>query len=118
MGKKIFWAVEKNDCCTRNFCGSKRPTEIRIVDAVKNCVIKLKRPLRCKFCCFPCCLQRMEVFSPPGRLIGTIEQKWSVFKPKFLIKNSKSETVFNIQGPVCKCGCGSVTFLVNNFFIT
>lgn len=118
LGEKIFWATEKNDCCTRNFCGSKRPTEIRIVDITKNCVIKLKRPLRCKVCCFPCCLQRMDVFSPPGILIGTIEQKWSIFKPKFLIKNSMGKIVFHIQGPICKCGCGSVNFLVIIFFFT
>lgn len=114
LGEKIFWAIEKNDCCTRNFCGSKRPTEIKIVDVTKNCVIKLKRPLRYKGCCFPCFLQRMEIFSPPGILIGTIEQKWSVLKPSFSVHNSMDETVFNIQGPRCiwNCGCGMVNFLV------
>ena len=37
-------------------------------------VIHLDRPLRCScWCCF-CCLQKVEVQSPPGTVIGYVEQ--------------------------------------------
>ena len=83
-------------------------------------VIHLNRPLRCQSCCFPCCLQEIEVIfftsfvvimpfvdcdhcplssfwclsvycdhcedqvsSPPGSVIGTVEQEWSCLYPRF-----------------------------------
>lgn len=55
----------------------------------------------------------MEVSSPPGNLIGTIEQEWSIFKPAFTIKNGNGETVLRIQGPFCTMSiCGDVEFEV------
>ena len=94
-------------------------------------VIHLNRPLRCQACCFPCCLQELEVIivindsdvivivvvffsfiiypylhsslfswhchqhchdqecnqshqvsSPPGSVIGTVEQQWSILYPR------------------------------------
>ena len=41
-----------------------------------NELIHLYRPLRCSSCWFPCFLQEMEVYSPPGNLIGSIQQEW------------------------------------------
>lgn len=57
VGQKIFYAVEENDCCTRNCCGPIRPFEMKILDNFKNEVIHLSRPLACQSCFFPCCLQ-------------------------------------------------------------
>ena len=45
-------------------------------------VIHLNRPLRCDSCCFPCCLQSLEVSSPRGEVIGYVNQLWSCMKPK------------------------------------
>ena len=68
---------------------------MNITDLMGQEVIHLNRPLRCQLCCFPCCLQvssftkqnktkqkllkEMEVSSPPGTVIGTISQQWSIF---------------------------------------
>lgn len=57
VGQKVFYAVEENDCCTRNCCGPMRPFEMKILDNFKNEVIHLSRPLACQSCFFPCCLQ-------------------------------------------------------------
>lgn len=57
VGQKVFYAVEENDCCTRNCCGPIRPFEMKILDNFKNEVIHLSRPLSCQSCFFPCCLQ-------------------------------------------------------------
>ena len=68
-------------------------------------VIHLKRPLRCQDCCFPCCLQEMEVSSPPGTIIGTICQEWSIFHPRLLIKDCLGNPVFRVQGSCMTISC-------------
>lgn len=113
QGQKVYWAIEENDCCTRNCCGPARPFDMKILDAYKNQVIHLNRPLACSSCLFPCCLQSMEVSSPPGTLVGTIEQNWSILTPDFSIKNHSGETVLKIEGPLCTYSlCGQVEFKI------
>lgn len=67
-------------------------------------VIHLKRPLACEDCCCPCCLQSMTVYAPAGILIGSIEQRWSIFKPSYDIKNAAGDVVLKIRGPIFTCG--------------
>ncbi|KAG8281075.1 hypothetical protein J6590_066734 [Homalodisca vitripennis] len=81
---------------------------MKILDNFKNEVIHLERPLACDSCWFPCCLQKMEVYAPPGCLVGTVEQDWSILAPAFSIKNAAGDTVLRIEGPVCTMSiCGS-----------
>ncbi|KAL5291678.1 hypothetical protein ACFFRR_010840 [Megaselia abdita] len=116
LGQKVYYAVEDTDCCTRNMCGPLRPFDMKILDNYKNEVIHLNRPLACDSCCFPCCLQSMEVTAPPGNLIGSIEQEWSICSPSFKIKNHSGETVLRIEGPFCTFSlCGDVEFQVKLF---
>ncbi len=75
-GEQIYEAEEETDCCTRNFCGPNRPFDLEIRDSQGNELIHLYRPFRSKSCLCPCFLQVMEVYSPPGTLVGTIEQEW------------------------------------------
>lgn len=113
LGQKVFYAVEDSDCCTRNCCGPIRPFDMKILDNYKNQVMQLSRPLACDSCWFPCCLQKMEVYAPPGSLVGTVEQEWSIFSPAFSIKNSAGDTVLRIEGPVCTFSiCGDVEFKI------
>lgn len=51
--------------------------------------------------------QKIEVYSPPGCLVGTVEQDWSLLTPLFTIRNALYEEVLKIEGPVCQliCGC-------------
>ncbi|PNF34188.1 Phospholipid scramblase 2 [Cryptotermes secundus] len=113
MGQKVYYAVEDSDCLTRNCCGPLRPFDMKILDNYKTEVIHLNRPLACDSCWFPCCLQRMEVSSPPGTVIGSIEQEWSILTPQFNIKNSAGDTVLKIEGPICTFSiCGDVEFKV------
>lgn len=113
LGQKVYWAAESNDCCTRNCCGPQRPFDMKIMDIHKTQVLHLYRPLRCDSCCFPCCLQTMEVSSPPGNVIGTVEQNWSIFCPSFDLKDQSGQTVLKIEGPLCTFSlCGDVEFKV------
>ena len=71
-------AKEDNDCCTRNCLGANRPFDMEITEphGSENEIIHLYRPFRCTSCLFPCYLQQMEVYSPPGTLVGSVEQEW------------------------------------------
>lgn len=57
--------------------------------------------------------QRIEVFSPPGCLVGVVEQDWSILTPIFTIRNAANEEVLKIEGPICRFSmCGDVEFKV------
>ncbi|XP_017017928.1 phospholipid scramblase 1 isoform X2 [Drosophila kikkawai] len=113
LGQKVYYAVEDNDCCTRNCCGPSRPFDMRVFDNYQQEVIHMHRPLACSSCLFPCCLQSIEVSAPPGNVIGTIEQEWSICSPSFRILNHIGDTVLRIQGPFCTFSlCGDVEFEV------
>lgn len=105
LGQKVYFAGEESDCCSRNCCGPIRPFQMKIIDNFGQQVINLHRPLACQNCCFPCCLQSMEISSPPGTIIGVVEQKWSIFTPKFVVKNASGDEMLRIEGPCCTCRC-------------
>ncbi|XP_037335021.1 phospholipid scramblase 2-like [Pungitius pungitius] len=111
LGQKIYKAKEKNDCCTRNCCGSLRSFDMKIKDNMDREVIRLIRPFRCVSCWCPCCLQEMEVQSPPGTTIGYVKQDWHPFLPKFSIQGPNKETLLKLDGPCFACNCcGDVNF--------
>ena len=57
----------------------------------------------------------IQVHSPPGTIIGTVEQEWSIFYPKFLIKDENGEPILKIEGPFCGCECCSdVDFVLSS----
>jgi len=115
LGQEVFSAKEDTDCCTRQCCGPTRPFEMKIKDNQGQEVLHLNRPLRCQSCCFPCCLQELEVHSPPGTIIGTVEQQWSIFYPKFIVKDERGEPILKLEGPFCGCECCSdVDFVVTS----
>ena len=111
LGQDVFFAREDNDCCTRMCCGPGRPFEMNIVDNIGREIIHIVRPLRCQACCFPCCLQELEIQSPPGQVIGSLEQQWSFCQPRFLVKDERGEAILSIEGPgiVCDC-CSDIDF--------
>ncbi|XP_067827933.1 phospholipid scramblase 2-like [Heptranchias perlo] len=113
MGQKIYSAKEKSDCCTRNCCGSLRYFDMKLMDNSDREVIHLVRPFKCVSCWFPCCLQELEVQSPPGTTIGYVKQTWHPCLPKFSVQNVERETVLRIVGPcfACTC-CGDINFEV------
>jgi len=113
LGQNVYKAVEDTDCCTRVLCGPQRPFDLIIKDNADREVIHLNRPYRCSSCCFPCCLQSLEVSSPPGTVIGYVDQKWTCIKPKFDIKDGDGNVALVIVGPWCTYSCaGDVVFKV------
>ncbi|XP_064008903.1 phospholipid scramblase 1 [Pogoniulus pusillus] len=115
LGQRVYFAAEDNDCCTRNCCGPSRPFTLRIIDNLGHEVITLQRPLRCSSCCFPCCLQELEVQAPPGTPIGYVVQNWHPCLPKFTIQDERRMDILKIGGPcvVCSC-CEDINFEVKS----
>lgn len=60
MGQNVFYAVEENDCLSRQCCGPLRPFNIHVLDNFGQEVISVTRPLKCMSCFFPCCLQEVS----------------------------------------------------------
>lgn len=107
IGEQVFVAAEVTDMFTRQVCGPARPFTIHLRNNMGQDVLTLSRPFRCSSCCFPCCLQELEVQSPPGNPIGYVEQNWHPFLPKFTILNEMKNPQLKIKGPFCDCKCMS-----------
>uniref|UniRef100_A0A3B3SAI3 Phospholipid scramblase n=1 Tax=Paramormyrops kingsleyae TaxID=1676925 RepID=A0A3B3SAI3_9TELE len=105
LGQNVFFAVEENDCLSRQCCGPLRSFTIRVLDNFGHEVITITRPLKCTSCLFPCCLQEMEVQSPPGNTVGYVLQQWHPIFPKFIIENERREQVLKLHGPFCGWSC-------------
>ncbi|KAK7881797.1 hypothetical protein WMY93_030206 [Mugilogobius chulae] len=105
MGQNVFYAVEENDCLSRQCCGPMRSFTIHILDNFGQEIITIIRPLRCMSCFFPCCLQELEVQAPPGNTVGYITQQWHPISPKFTVENELKEPVLRIHGPFCGWSC-------------
>ena len=77
-------------------------------------VIHIERPLRCQgWCCF-CCLQTVEVQSPPGSVVGYIKQDCTFVYPWFTVENAEGEVVLKIKGPCWTCKWCDVEFQVGH----
>ncbi|NWS86920.1 PLS1 scramblase, partial [Toxostoma redivivum] len=115
LGQRVYFAAEDTDFLTRICCGPARPFTIHIIDNLGHEVITLRRPLRCSSCCFPCCLQELEVQAPPGTTVGYVIQNWHACLPKFTIQDEKRKDMLKIIGPcfVCSC-CEDINFEVKS----
>ncbi|XP_045139415.1 phospholipid scramblase 1-like isoform X1 [Portunus trituberculatus] len=110
MGQEFLTAREDTDCCTRQCCGPIRPFEMGFFDSQEREVMRLSRPLACGAWCCPCSMMSIEISSPPGTVIGSVHQEWSMCTPlagKFTVRNVGGDVVLRIEGPVCAISCGS-----------
>ncbi|KAF6119913.1 hypothetical protein HJG60_010292 [Phyllostomus discolor] len=105
LGQRIYFAVEDTDCCTRNCSASFRPSTMRIFDLMSREVITLEKPQRCTSCCCPCCLQEIEIYSPPGTLIGYVIRARHPYQRKVTIQDEDKKDMLRIIGPFCACRC-------------
>ncbi|XP_022914405.1 phospholipid scramblase 2-like [Onthophagus taurus] len=112
--QRVYFAAEDSGYMARNCLGSYRPFQIKVFDNRSKEVIHIRRPASCDSCLFPCCLQTMEIYSPPGNLLGRIQQEWSFMNPRFLIVDPTGEVVLKIKGPCCTATfcCGEVEFKI------
>ncbi|RMX42103.1 hypothetical protein pdam_00001309 [Pocillopora damicornis] len=95
MGQQVYFAAEDTDCCTRQCCGPGRPFEMKVFDNMQR--------------------EEIEIQSPPGTVIGYVEQKWTWWKAKLEIQDAQRQPIMVVNGPCCPCSCGSdVEFPLNS----
>ena len=103
-------AVSRRAVC----CGFETCCVLRVRDVL--CVAGLSHAVCCGFTTvllLQRVLAQMTVTSPPGTVIGHIEQQWDLFLPKFNILNEHKECVLKVEGPCFTCNvCGDVEFKV------
>ena len=90
----LYWIVEKHSCCRG------RPADITIKDHLKNDIIHLHRPLITKGCLCHKYSNKLEVYCPPGILIGTVEATGPKSHKVFNIKDISNDTIMKIEGPL------------------
>ncbi|EYB90205.1 hypothetical protein Y032_0222g2611 [Ancylostoma ceylanicum] len=121
-GQQVYYAFEESDCCERVCCGPNRGFTIHIVDNYGREVIRIRRAFRCcGKACFglcgdvPGCGSVCKIESPPGRLIGKVEQRGAFCASSFVIKDQNDRVIFQIYGPLCcfMCGCHDKEFPVD-----
>ncbi|XP_048000694.1 phospholipid scramblase family member 5-like isoform X2 [Leguminivora glycinivorella] len=94
-----YSVLEENTWWLGFLCYGLRPCQLKILNKAGEEVIRILRPFAFTTRVTPCQLQRMQVYSPPDKLIGTIEQIWTPVKPCYFIKGPDGENLFSVQGP-------------------
>ena len=110
--QQILFAREDTSDWNRMRWGSMRAFDMSVYNIRNEEILHMKRFLRCTGCCCFCCLQKMEIYAPPGNLLGTIEQLWAFCKPKLVVNDSQGNALFKIKGPFCVWG--TVDFVVTS----
>ncbi|KAH3699317.1 phospholipid scramblase 2-like [Dreissena polymorpha] len=114
--QQFMYAKEDTDCMTRQCCGTSRPFTINITDNNFQPLISVYRPFRCVgSCLWCCCLQEMDIQSPPGNTIGNVKQIWTCWTPKYEVYDNQGQLVFTINGECCYCApCTDIFFQVTD----
>lgn len=95
-GEAIFAASESSTSQHRLCWGSNRPFQMHLLDKTHQEALTFRRKLALGFlCCRP---RNLEVWAPPGDLLGRIVQIPSVWAPEFVIENEFHDHLYRIEG--------------------
>lgn len=93
----IYAASESSNSNDRMFFGSARPFTMHLLDRTHQEALTLHRRVSCKFLCCTCQPQFIEVWVPPGDLIGIVRERFSLIN-EFIVEDSNREILFRIVG--------------------
>ncbi|KAF5297161.1 hypothetical protein FQR65_LT10060 [Abscondita terminalis] len=106
-GETLYYASESSTSCHRMCFGTTRAFIMRLYDQTQQEAMQFRRRLACGGCIFCCYLQVLEVWIPPGELIGVVQQQTSPSTPSFLIYSKDHDVIYRIEGPT-RCACTSL----------
>lgn len=95
----IYYATESSTPCHRMCFGSGRAFNMRLYDRSEQEAMSFNRRLGCGYCTFCFHLQKMEVWVPPGELVGVVSQRWKPFQISFEVCNRHAQVLYVIEGP-------------------
>ncbi|KAE8603591.1 hypothetical protein XENTR_v10014380 [Xenopus tropicalis] len=96
--KQLLVAIEDSSCLCLHLCGPARSCSLRLCDYSKEEVLRFCRPYRVDMCCLFCCLMVISVFSSSGNLIGSVQQRWSLFSPSLAVYDAYGRKIMEIKG--------------------
>lgn len=97
-GNLVYRAEEQADIAIRKAHGPLRGFDIKVLDNFQNEVLHIQRDFKCcACCCFPCGLQKVDVSLQSGAMIGTIQQKQTLWNVEFNIMDQYGQTVLTVR---------------------
>ncbi len=97
-GTPLGFAAEQGkgllELLLRNFMGHWRTFDILVFDQSHATVMRAHHPFRFF-------MQRLEVFDPNGRLLGALQQRFSLFR-RFDVEDERGEVVLQMRAPLLK----------------
>lgn len=76
----------------RQLLGHWRPFEIHFLDAAGQPILRAVHPFRWFF-------QRLEVFDASGRLLGALQQRFSILSKRFDVLDARGKVVMTVRSP-------------------
>ncbi|KAM4693101.1 phospholipid scramblase 2-like [Discoglossus pictus] len=105
--KQLLLAIEDSSCLCLHLCGPARSCTLYLCDQSRAEVLRIYRPYRVDMCCLCCCLMVIRVFSVANNLIGSVQQRWSMFSPRLVVCDSEERTIMEIRGSWSATRCHS-----------
>lgn len=96
FGEAIFAASESSTKNNRLCWGSNRPFQLHLLDKTHQEALTFRRKLALGHICFH--PKNLEVWAPPGDLLGRIVQIPSLWAPEFVIENEYHDHLYRIEG--------------------
>jgi uncharacterized protein YxjI len=95
-GDEVYFAAEEGrSLFFRVFLKALRPFTIHILDAEGQPILRLDRPFRFYF-------HTLEVCSPDGRRLGTVERRFSVVRRVYSVYDDTGQERFQLFGPLLR----------------
>ncbi|KHJ75831.1 Scramblase [Oesophagostomum dentatum] len=112
--EKVYSAYEEPGPCQRHCAQARRGFIMHLMDNYDREVLLIRRSFSCwgdgfcgLFASISCCATKCTVESPPGNVIGTIEQQWAFCASVLKIKDDDDQEVLRVKGSCsclqCKC---------------
>lgn len=96
--------------------GSSRPFQMHLLDRTHQEALVLRKKFAMGLmCCQP---RYLEVWVPPGDLLGRIVETFSVLSSEFTIQNANREIIYEVEGPntIGCCMPKEAFFKVSKFY--
>jgi len=103
-GNKLYLAAEEaGNTLLRLFLKGLRPFTITVFSEDIEPVLRINRPFRFYF-------HRAEIVDPQGRVLGTIERRFSILRRVYSVFDSQGDEIYQLFGPILH----PWTFLIKN----
>lgn len=105
QGETLYYASESSTNFQRFCFGPNRSFSMRLYDQTQQEAIQFRRRLAFGNCSCWCYLQALEIWVPPGEMIGCVRQQMSTSTPVLFVYDESDSLSYCIEGPESFCSC-------------